>query len=250
MRKVALWLLAGGAGFAGCLPEQAPRQGATYVIVHGAWGGSWDWRRMDSILTAHGHRVYRPGLTGLGERVHLASPAIGLQTHITDIANVLVWEDLHDVILVGHSYGGMIITGVADQVSERIRHLIYLDAFLPDSGESVRALARPEIATLLDRYLSAGLVPPVWTDSTAPIPKDVPHPIKSFTDPLVLTNPGARRIPATYILTEEPGQTPDPFTPFAQRAAARGWRVMRMEAGHVPNRTAPVPLAALLENVP
>jgi len=119
--------------------------------VHGAWGGSWDWRRADSILTAHGHRVYRPSLTGLGDRVHLASPTIGLLTHITDIVNVLVWEDLHDVILVGHSYGGMVITGVADQVPQRIRHLIYLDAFLPDSGESVRTLARPEMVTLFDR---------------------------------------------------------------------------------------------------
>ena len=128
-----------------------PAQGSIYVIVHGAWGGSWDWRRADSILTAHGHRVYRPSLTGLGDRVHLASPTIGLLTHITDIVNVLVWEDLHDVILVGHSYGGMVITGVADQVPERIRHLIYLDAFLPDSGESVRTLARPEMVTLFDR---------------------------------------------------------------------------------------------------
>lgn len=250
MRLSALWLFAGCAGLAGCLPAQAPRPGATYLIVHGAWGGSWSWRRMDSILTAHGHEVYRPSLTGLGERVHLASPAIGLQTHITDIVNVLVWEDLHDVILVGHSYGGMVITGVADQVPERIRHMIYLDAFVPDSGESVRALARPEMAALMDQYLVDGLVPPVWTDSAAPIPKDVPHPVKTLTDPLILTNPRARGVPATYVLTEEPGQTPDPFAPFAERAAARGWRVLRMEAGHVPNRTAPVPLAALLEKIP
>ncbi|MGH7571611.1 MAG: alpha/beta fold hydrolase [Gemmatimonadota bacterium] len=226
-----------------------PPSRTTYVIVHGAWGGSWDWRQVDSILTGHGHLVYRPALTGLGERVHLASPSIGLDTHITDIVNVLVWEDLRDVVLVGHSYGGMVITGVADRVPERIRHLIYLDAFLPDSGESMRRLARPETATLIDRYADTGMVPPVWVDSIAQIPKDVPQPLRTMTDPLVLTNRAARRIPGTYILTVEPGLSRDPFTPFAKRAAARGWRVLRMEAGHVPNRTQPVALAALLEGV-
>ena len=253
MRSRLLWLIVGGTGLVGSLLGQAPatpRQGSTYVIVHGAWGGSWAWRRVDSILTAHGHHVYRPTLTGLGDRVHLASPAIGLSTHITDIVNVLVWEDLHDVILVGHSYGGMVMTGVADQVPERIRHLIYVDAFLPDSGESVRALARPEMVELFERYAGAGLIPPVWQDSTARIPMDVPHPLKTLTDPLILTNRSARRLPATYILTEEKDHLPDAFAPFGERAASRGWRVLKMEAGHVPNRTAPIPLAALLESVP
>jgi len=253
VRLRSLRLLVAGAVLAGPILAQAPttaRQGSTYVIVHGAWGGAWDWRRVDSILTAHGHHVYRPTLTGLGDRVHLASPTIGLGTHITDIVNVLVWEDLHDVILVGHSYGGMVITGVADQVPERIRHLIYLDAFLPDSGESVRALARPEMVELFERYAKAGMVPPVWQDSTARIPMDVPQPLKTITDTLILTNRNARRLPATYILTEEKDHLPDAFAPFAERAANRGWRVLKMEAGHVPNRTAPIPLSVLLESVP
>src|SRR5579862_2835092 len=102
-------------GFVALLTQAGPAQSSapshsTYVIVHGAWGGSWDWRVVDSILTNRGYRVYRPSLTGLGERIHLASPTIGLATHVADVVNTILWEDLHDVILVGHSYGGMVIT--------------------------------------------------------------------------------------------------------------------------------------------
>jgi pimeloyl-ACP methyl ester carboxylesterase len=109
--------------------------GPTVVIVHGAWGGGWDWRGVEQVLRQRGASVYRPTLTGLGERCHLASPDIDLTTHVTDIVNVIEWEELEDVILLGHSYGGMVITGVADRVPDRIRRLVYLDAFLPFDGE-------------------------------------------------------------------------------------------------------------------
>jgi pimeloyl-ACP methyl ester carboxylesterase len=98
----------------------------TTVIVHGAWGGSWAFRRVDSLLRERGHNVYRPSLTGLGERVHLATPDVGLSTHINDVVNMILFEDLRDITLIGHSYGGMVITGVADRVPDRIRRLIYL----------------------------------------------------------------------------------------------------------------------------
>jgi pimeloyl-ACP methyl ester carboxylesterase len=111
----------------------------TYVIVHGAWGGGWAFRQVDSLLTADGHKVFRPTLTGQGEKVHLASTNINLSTHIQDIVNVILFEDLHDIVLVGHSYGGMVITGVADRVPDRIQRLIYVDALLPLDGESVDA---------------------------------------------------------------------------------------------------------------
>jgi pimeloyl-ACP methyl ester carboxylesterase len=125
---------------AGPLPAQgAPR---TYVLVHGGWGGGWAFRALDSLLTAAGHRVYRPTLTGLGERMHLATSEVGLSTHVTDIVNVLLFENLRDVVLVGHSYGGMVITGGADRVPERIRHLVYVDAFVPEDGESVVTASR------------------------------------------------------------------------------------------------------------
>ena len=108
-----------------------------YVIVHGAWGGGWGFKKVDSLLTSKGFIVYRPTLTGQGERVHLATPDVGLSTHIKDVVNTILYEDLHNVILVGHSYGGMVITGVADSLPGRITKLIYIDAFIPENGESV-----------------------------------------------------------------------------------------------------------------
>jgi pimeloyl-ACP methyl ester carboxylesterase len=222
----------------------------TYVIVHGAWGGGWDWRAVDSMVTRHGHRVVRTTLTGLGERVHLASPDVGLSTHIDDVVNTILWEDLHDVVLVGHSYGGMVITGVADRIPERIRHLVYLDAFLPDSGETVMALGESIGATSLLSNARDGFIIPAWATDTHAIPRDVPQPLRTFTDTLRLVNPAARRIPAVYILTFEPTITPDPFQRFADRAAARGWQVHRLQADHVPERSARAELVALLERVP
>jgi pimeloyl-ACP methyl ester carboxylesterase len=126
--------------------------------VHGAWGGGWDWKHVDQLLTADGYKVYRPTLTGQGERSHLASTNIDLDTHIQDIVNVIVWEDLHDVVLVGHSYGGMVITGVADRVPDRIRRLVYVDAFVPDNGESANEIT---IAPALKKPVTNGFVMPL-----------------------------------------------------------------------------------------
>src|SRR5690242_3357406 len=111
-----------------------------FVIVHGAWGGSWAFKKVDSLLTEKGCIVYRPSLTGQGERVHLANTEVGLQTHINDVVNMILYEDLHNIVLVGHSYGGMVITGVADSVADRIKTIIYLDAFVPESGESAATM--------------------------------------------------------------------------------------------------------------
>jgi pimeloyl-ACP methyl ester carboxylesterase len=118
----------------------APSARPTIVIVHGAWGGSWAFRRVEALLREKGFNVYRPQLTGLGERVHLSRPDIGLSTHIDDVVNTILFEDLHDIILLGHSYGGMVISGVADRVPDRIRRLVYVDAFVPIDGESVMSL--------------------------------------------------------------------------------------------------------------
>jgi pimeloyl-ACP methyl ester carboxylesterase len=106
----------------------------TFVLVHGAWHGGWCWSRVAEPLRAMGHRVYTPTQTGLGERQHLLGDTITLNTFVQDIANVLLWEDLHDVILVGHSFGGLTITGVADILPKRLAHLAYLDAFILESG--------------------------------------------------------------------------------------------------------------------
>lgn len=139
----------------------APATKPTIVIVHGAWGGSWAFRQVDALLREKGFNVYRPQLTGLGERVHLSRPDIGLSTHIDDVVNTILYEDLHDITLVGHSYGGMVITGVADRVPDRIRRLIYVDAFVPNDGESVMNFARSR-SDWLKPMIKGDYIVPMW----------------------------------------------------------------------------------------
>ena len=237
-------------------PAGAQQRAQTYVIVHGAWGGGWDWKQVDSALEATGNKVYRPTLTGLGERVHLLTPAVDLTTHITDIVNVITFENLRDVVLVGHSYGGMVISGVADRVPDRIRHLVYVDAIVPNDGESAVTAAR---GMPLGRGISSmvesaknGAIAPVWVKPGTSPPSDVPHPVKTLTQPLRLVNATARRVPATYILTVDPGkaEASDDFAPFGQRAKSRGWTYHVMQADHTPERSAVSELTALLRSVP
>jgi pimeloyl-ACP methyl ester carboxylesterase len=115
----------------------------TYVLVHGAWGGGWKFARVAERLRRRGHIVFTPTLTGAAERSHLLSGNITLSTHVTDILNVFRYEDLSDVVLLGHSYGGMVITAVADKIAEKIAALVYLDAFVPENGQSLFDLNIP-----------------------------------------------------------------------------------------------------------
>jgi pimeloyl-ACP methyl ester carboxylesterase len=237
-------------------PVTAQERRHTYVLVHGAWGGGWAFRTVDSMLTAAGHRVYRPTLTGLGERVHLATPQVGLKTHVTDIVNVLLFENLRDVVLVGHSYGGMVVTGVADQVPERIRHLVFIDALVPEDGESLLTASRgTKLEAFARRSVDSaqnGFIVPTWVTARAPRPTDVRQPVLTFTEPVSFKHPAARRLPATYILTVDPGraETEDDFAEFAQRARSRGWRHVVLRANHVPERSTPKELTAILREVP
>ena len=221
----------------------------TYVIVHGAWGGGWDWKHVDQLLTADGHKVYRPTLTGQGEHSNLASTNIDLDTHIQDIVNVILWEDLHDVVLVGHSYGGMVVTGVADRVPDRIRCLIYVDALLPENGENVDTI----IPAKLKKPVKDGFVACPWVTNNPPPPHDVPMPAKTFSEPITLTNQAvAQKLPTVYILTVDAGapDEEDDFYPFYQRAQARGWAAIIMQADHNPQRSHANGLAVLLEQMP
>jgi pimeloyl-ACP methyl ester carboxylesterase len=214
--------------------------------VHGAWGGGWDWKHVDQLLTADGNEVYRPTLTGQGEHVNLFSTNLDLDTHIQDIVNVILWENLHDVVLVGHSYGGMVITGVADRVPGRIKHLVYLDALLPENGESMNDI-RPKAVSFT---VTNGLVIGNWMKGSPPPPHDVPMSENSFSQPIVLTNQiAAAKIPATYILTVDKGKpaAQDDFYPFYQRARARGWHVLTMEGDHNVQRSHPQELVQLVE---
>ena len=243
-------------GFAGCKtdsPSTTPPHHAgeknTYVIVHGAWGGGWDWKHVANLLTADGNTVYRPTLTGLGEHVNLGSTNIDLDTHIQDIVNVILWENLHNVVLVGHSYGGMVITGVADRIPDRIKRLVYLDALLPTNGECVNDILPPRSK----QPVANGFVIPTWVTGNPPPPHDVPQPAMTFSEPVTLTNQAsAEKLPTTYILTVDKGQLSahDEFYPFYERAKARGWATRIMEGDHNVQRSHPRELARLLEQAP
>jgi pimeloyl-ACP methyl ester carboxylesterase len=183
----------------------------TIVLVHGAWHGGWCYRRVADLLRGGGHRVYAPTLTGLGERSHLLTRSINLSTHITDITNMIRWEDLQQIILVGHSYGGMVVTGVADAMTNRVSALVYLDAFLPTAGKSFHDIVPPEVAEAQvdGARASNGLsVPPIpaaafnvneedrlWVDSMC-----TPHPLGTLTQPIQLTGSHARIASKSYVL--------------------------------------------------
>jgi len=222
----------------------------TIVIVHGAWGGAWAFKKVDALLRAKGLDVYRPQLTGQGDRVHLARPDIGLSTHIDDVVNMILYEDLHDIILVGHSYGGMVITGVADRVPDRIKRLVYLDAMVPNDGESASTILRGG-GDFIKRMTQGDYIVPVWVKPDQPPPHDVPQALKTFTDPIVLKNEAARKLPATYILTVEKGKEAkdDDFFSQAQRAKERGWPILVLTSDHNPQWSATEALVEMLAGI-
>jgi pimeloyl-ACP methyl ester carboxylesterase len=229
---------------------------ATFLVCHGAWSAGWAWKKMHPLMLAAGHRLVTPSYTGLGERAHLASPSIDLETHIADILNVVKYEDLRDIVLVGHSYGGMVATGVADRARERVAQLIYLDAFVPKDGQSLFDLNEPGRAQMrqLAQTADGWRVPPNPTPPDTP-PADqqwlterrVDMPIKCFETRLKLS--GEPSMPRSYIYATR--VTPaDTFGPFARRARSEaGWRYHEIDASHSPNVTAPEVLMALLQRI-
>ena len=185
---------------------------ATYVLVHGAWHGGWCWNKVKRVLQAAGAVVYSPTLTGLGERAHLASRDINLETHIEDILGVLKFEELSDVILVGHSYAGMIVTAVADRVPRTLSRVVYLDAMVPRDGQSLFDCAGPEFRRQIEelvREQGVGWKIPAASaqklglvreeDIRWVVPKLVPHPYRTFIEPVYLEVPAAKGVPSTYI---------------------------------------------------
>jgi pimeloyl-ACP methyl ester carboxylesterase len=224
---------------------------ATYVICHGAWEGGCHWKEVAALLRAAGHEVFTPTYTGLGERSHLASPDIDLDTHIQDILMVLRYENLGDVILVGHSYGGMVITGVAEKAADRLAHLVYVDAYAPQDGQSLADICGPEAWVGLEQAAEAGgdgwLIPYVAPDAD----RQTPHPIKTFLTPVEVKSPLAAALPRTYIRCTE--STDAFFLPMMRAAEmARGddrWRYRELNTGHDPNVTTPQELVDLLLEV-
>jgi pimeloyl-ACP methyl ester carboxylesterase len=216
--------------------------------VHGAWAGGWEWKRVGELLRADGYTVYRPTLTGQGERVHLANENIDLNIHITDVVNTILFENLHDVVLMGHSYGGMVVTGVTDRIPDRIKAVVYVDAFVPNDGEAANALAGRARPTTAPFFYPAGWPPP---PGKLP-PYIVPQPAKTFTTPISLKNPAAKSVPVAYILTVDRGKEPeqDMFFKSYERAKERGWTTWIMEGDHVVNVSHPAELTKLLERAP
>jgi pimeloyl-ACP methyl ester carboxylesterase len=228
---------------------------STFVLLHGAWHGGWVWQRVIPLLRAAGHEVHAPTLTGVSDRAHLLNPQVGLGTHVQDVVSLIEAYDARDVVLVGHSYAGQVVTGVADRVPDRLAKKIHLDAFVGDDGDAAIDLLP---STVAGHYRESVKGPGFgWLIPVRPLerlgvteeadldwltPRLTPHPWLTYTEPLRLTGKGDR-VPAAFIECVDWMRV---FTPQAERAAARGWPVREIATGHEAMVTAPDDLAALL----
>ena len=220
---------------------------AVFVVAHGAWSAGWAWKKMHPLMRAAGHALWTPTCTGLGERVHLAHADVSLDTHIQDIVAVLETEDLNDVILIGHSYGGMVATGVADRARERLKQLIYYDAFVPRNGQGLADLGGAGgTARMKEAAAKEG---DGWLVPSNPIPPDtsaadvawitarrMKQPLACFEQKVALTS--ELTLPRSYIKCARIGPV-DVFKPFMDRAKAEGWPTVEIDASHSAHVTAP-----------
>jgi pimeloyl-ACP methyl ester carboxylesterase len=227
-----------------------------FVLVHGAWHGGWCWRFVRPLLRRAGHEVFAPSLTGLGERKHLARAGIDLDTHIEDVVSLLEMEDLKDVVLVGHSYGGMVITGAADRAAARIGRLLYLDAFVPEDGKCLLDYVVPERgARMREEGEKAGSVTPpplsLWGVTEQKHidfikPREARHPYKTMLQKIKLVNEAALlRLPKTFIYCSSPAT--GSFDQFAAKYRnAPDWKFFELKTGHDAMILMPEQLAELL----
>jgi pimeloyl-ACP methyl ester carboxylesterase len=229
---------------------------ATFVLVHGAWHGGWCWVKVTRLLTDAAHTVYTPTLTGLGERAHLARPEIDLALHVEDVVAMLEAEELRNVILVGHSYAGMVITGAAARAPARIARLVYLDAFVPEAGKSLFDYLGPERAA--EARTAAGAAGEGWRVPSFPPERFgvtsardtewlkrhlVSHPLGTLEQPLAAVPPA--KIPRTFVYCSKPGM--GPFEQFAERIRDDGkWKFHDVKTGHDAMVTAPGEIAKIL----
>jgi pimeloyl-ACP methyl ester carboxylesterase len=240
-------------------PSATNDRQTTFVLVHGAWHGGWCYARVAALLRSHGHTVFTPTLTGQGERAHLLNGAVNLSTHIADVLGVFHCERLSEVVLAGHSYGGMVITGVADRIPERIKALAYLDAFIPEDGQSLFDI---NIPANTKRFLDSagalgGLCVPAPSaayfgvnaaDAATVDALATPHPLGCFTEKLKLS--GAYRAVKRHLYvhgTVLPRESP--FQAFYRRALAQGWDARELACGHDVMLDMPGETAALLETL-
>jgi pimeloyl-ACP methyl ester carboxylesterase len=245
----------------------------TYVLVGGAWLGGWCWQRVARRLRDNGHDAYAATLTGLGERVHLASSQVDLETHITDVVNVIEFEDLHDVVLLGHSYGGLVVTGAADRIPERISELVYLDtAPLPDGGMLIEKFP-PELRKRTEQQvqeLGEGwkfpIPPPEELAKMASLEgvdedylrllysRATPQPFGTYTQPLRLGNPAREALPKVGILCsfslDQVQEMISSGSPLFREFDGPEWRFVELPTGHYPMFSRPDDLAAVLLDLP
>ena len=230
---------------------------STYVLVHGAWHGSWCWKRVRKALQAAGHEVFTPTLTGVGERSHLNSASVNLSTHIADVANLIRWEELSDVILCGHSYGGCVISGAADRGPDRIRALVYLDAFVLEDGEAlIDFLPSAQVQGMRQRAQDTGdgwKVDPIPAEAFRVNSQDsawvnrqcTPQAIAAFEERIKFTGGFERIKDVTHILAT--GYTEgSPFQACHDRAKKMGWKTRTMPCGHDVMLDLPKELTAFL----
>ena len=241
----------------------------TFVLVHPAWFGGWCWKKVASLLRARGYEVHTPTLTGLGDRAHLARPEIGLNIHIEDVTQLLMYENLSGVVLVGNSSGGMVITGVADRVPELIAHIVYLDAFVPQDGQSMLDIIppdrRPPMEELVQKegqgWLVPQFAPPPWeklvpelwritdeADLRWVLPRLRPTPFGHFKEPVSRKNTAAEKLPRTYVrCVQWLNAVYDRYAETAQRTP--GWRYHELATSHLPYITHPQQVADVLYEV-
>ena len=256
-RRTALGLLA-AAGLSAC-GTQTTRRGVPFVLVHGAWHGAWCWDRVVPMLQGRQHAIHTPTLPGMGERAAELSAAIDLQTHIADIAQYIERRDLRDVILVGHSYAGLVISGVADQLgAARLRRLIFVDALVLDSGQSLASVLGPAWSSFADaaRERGGGIAMPALPptafgvldaqDQAWVASRLTAHPVHTFDRPLVLRQPLGNGVSKVYIDCHSPGMPA--VAPFKAKVRAQeGWAAYEsLATGHDAMVTQPSGLATLL----
>lgn len=221
----------------------------TFVMVHGATAGGWEWKRTGKCLTDDGHTVYRVTLTGLGERMHLNGPQVDLQTHINDVVNLILFEDLHDVVLTGHSYGGMVITGVMDRIPDRLRHVVFLDAAVPEDGQSIWDLFGHGAAP--GTNIVDGMMQVPWGKPGTRPPHNVAQSIKCFNQPVSYKNPAAKALPVTYVAfvpKDKSAEERAARDKSWKNAVARGWTIRTFPGGHVAQQENPRGVATLIED--
>ncbi|MCZ8131742.1 MAG: alpha/beta fold hydrolase [Steroidobacteraceae bacterium] len=261
----------GGAGAAEASPAgvrdttgPAAAAAKTYVLVHGTWHGGWVWQRVAERLRAQGHRVYTPTCTGCGERVHLSSPDVGLDTHVTDVANVIEFEELDRVILVGHSFAGLTITGVADRLRERIRRIVFFDALVPTATRNAAVLPGPDgrypewwekrraqfvdgyRMVFWDHYPIDMLVPASDVENVALLKRRLTtHPMRQWTDRLELGNGGWEGLPRTYFQPTKQAHSPSSEAMWGP-AKAPGWDFVQLPVSREAMLTHPQELTAAL----